>query len=78
MWRKKISYEKTWAGFKKVFAEDYHDILKLQCINATQPGFHGYNISIIMNGDISKALENLSTATNPEKYVLTQITSTIK
>ena len=78
IWCKKLSSEKTWAGFKKFFLEEHHDLYELKCVNANQVGFHGVNISIKIQYDINKELENLSMATTSGKYLLTQIISTIK
>ena len=66
------------AELKKFFVEEYPDIHELQHINATQAGLHGSKMDITMQYDIFKALENLAIATTTEKYLLTQITSTIK
>ena len=77
MWRKKLSSNKTWAGFNKLFAEEYHDLPKLQSISIIQAGFHGANMAIKMQEKISEELENLVMATASEKDVLTQLTSTI-
>ena len=63
MWRKKLSYDKTWAGFRKFFAEEYNNPRELQHINATQTGFHGANMAITMQYEIVEALENLAIAT---------------
>ena len=60
MWRKKLSYEKTWADFKKLFAEEYHDLFELECINVTQSGFRGLDIAIIIQENIVAALDNLA------------------
>ena len=48
MCHEKISSDKTRADFKKFFAEEYHDLQKLQHINTTQAVFHGYNMAITM------------------------------
>ena len=64
MWRKKLSSETTWAYFKKFFTEEYHGLRKLQCINATQAVFHGANMTITTQYNISKALDNLDMDTN--------------
>ena len=78
MWRKKLSYDKTWAGFKKFFAEEYNNTRELQHINTNQTWFHGANMAITIQDEIFEALENLDIATISEKYVLTQLTRTIK
>ena len=56
-----------WSSFKKFFTGDYHDLREIQFINATQAGFHGAIMSIIMQGDILKALDNLAMGTTTEK-----------
>ena len=56
MWHKKLSSDKTWAGFKKFFAEEYHDLRELQQINATQEGFYGANKDIAIQDDTTKEL----------------------
>ena len=56
IWRKNISSDKTWVGFNKLFAEEYHDLCELQCINAAQAGFHRSNMAITMQDRISEAL----------------------
>ena len=66
IWHKKISSEKTWSGFKKLFAEEYHDLQELKCINTTQAGFHGTNMDIKMQYNITDLLENLAMAKTPE------------
>ena len=76
MWHKKLSSDKTWAGFNNFFADEYHDLHKLQHINTTQAGFHGSNMAITMQGNIFEALENLAMDTISEIDVPTQITST--
>ena len=78
MWRNKLSCEKKWADLKKLFSEECRDTHKLQLINATQSGFHGANMAITTKYEIAEALEELAMAKNPEKYVHTQLTSTIK
>ena len=50
----------------------------MKCINATLARFYGDNMSIKAQDDIDEALDNLVMATNPEKDILTQLTSTIK
>ena len=69
MWIKKPSSEKTWAEFKKFFTKEYRDLRKIQCINATQAGFHGVNMAITMQYNITKTLDNLATATTSEKML---------
>ena len=78
MWRKNISSDKTWAEFNNFSAREYHNPHKLQHINATQASFHGANTTITMKDEISEASENLSMTINSEKYVITQLTITIK
>ena len=78
MWRNNLSSDKTWAGFKKFFADDYNDLRELQRINSTQAGCYGSNMDITMKDDIFEALENLAIATTPERDLLTQITRTTK
>ena len=56
----------TWEDFKKFFAGYYHDLCEIQPINATQVGFNGANMAIIMQKDISVELENLYMATTSE------------
>ena len=78
MWRRMISCEKTWADLKKLFSKECRDTHELQLINATQSGFHGSNMAITTKCGIAEALEELAMAKNSEKYVHTQLTSTIK
>ena len=78
MWRKKLSYEKLWSGFNKFFAEEYQDLRKLKRINANQVRFHGENMAITIQDNITKALDNLAMSTTTKQDVLTQLTSTIK
>ena len=77
MWRKKLSYEKMWADFKKFFAEDYHGLHKMQLLNANRAGFHGDNMTITVQYKIIESVDNLAMATTSEK-LHTQLTSTIK
>ena len=42
--------------FQEVFAEEYHDLRKLQRINTTQSGFHGANMVIKIQEEIHEAL----------------------
>ena len=62
MWRKNLSSEETLADFKNIFTEEYHYLSEFQHINTTQADFHGGNIAITMQDEISEALENLSMA----------------
>ena len=78
MWSKNLSSDKTWAGFKKFFADEYNDLRKLQHINSNQAGFYGSNMDITMQDDIFEALDNLAMATTSERDLLTQITRTTK
>ena len=78
MWRNNLSSDKTWAGFKKFFADEYNDLRELQNINSTQAGFYGSNMDITIQDDIFEALDNLSMATTSEIDLLTQITRTTK
>ena len=66
------------SGFKKFVAEEHQNLCKLQHINATQGGFYGANMVITTQDKISKALDNLSMATNSEKDILNHLTSTTK
>ena len=59
MWRNKLLSDKAWSDFNNLFAEEYHDLHKLQYINTTQAGFHLANTEIIMQEDISKSIENI-------------------
>ena len=63
MWRKNLSSDKTWAGFNKFFADEYHDLRELQRINTIHAGFCGANMAIIMQDKIFGVLENLYMAT---------------
>ena len=58
MWRKNPASDKTWANFRKFFAEEYHDLHEIQRINETLAGFHGTNMAIAIQDKISKSLEN--------------------
>ena len=62
MWHKKLSYDKTRSGIKKLFAEDYHYLHELQRTNATQSGFHGENMATKIQENFSEALKNLAMA----------------
>ena len=66
MWRKNLSYDKTWSDFKKLLAENYCDPCKLQHINVTQAGFCEANIAIKIQDYIVEALDNLAMATASE------------
>ena len=78
MWHNNILSDKTWAGFKNLFMEQYNDLRELQPILKNQTGFHGANMAITMQDNIVKALENLAMTTTSDKYVLTPLTSNIK
>ena len=78
MWHKKLSSEKTWDHSKEFLVEEYHAIRQIKRINTNQAGFHGSNMDIKIQDGINGALENLTMAKTPEKYVLTQLTRTIK
>ena len=68
---------KTWSSFKKLFAEEYHDLNKHEHMNANQAVFHGSGMGITMQDQIYEGLDNLVMSTTAEKDVLSHLTSTI-
>ena len=42
-WRKKAMAENTWAGFKIIFAEEYHDLVEETKVTKGDAGFNSAN-----------------------------------
>ena len=72
-WRKKATADKTWASFKQVFAEEYHNLVDETKVTNGNAGFHSAN----MMQDIGGALEHLYMAAVADKEIFTKLTEAV-
>ena len=61
--------KKTWIGFKKFFADKYHNFKLTQSLRAGQTGYNSTN-NVVQTGDIPSLLDNLAiTATLDQRHM---------
>ena len=52
--------EQIWIGFKKFFADEYHDLKITHKLSTGQTGYHNGN-DMVLTRDMSSVLDNLTT-----------------
>ena len=65
--------DKTWARFKNIFAEEYHDLVEETKFVTGDAGFHSTNRMQQIGG----ALEHLAMAEGSDRYIVTNLTEAV-
>ena len=73
---KKDVNQKMWIGFKKFFANEYHDLNLTQNLSVVHRGYHSVN-AVVPTGDIVSTLDNLAADATEEQSHVVQIVANI-
>ena len=69
-----MTADKTWASFKQVFVEEYHDLVEETKVTNRDSNFH----SAYSMQDIVGALEHLAMAEVANKYIVTKLIEAVE
>ena len=76
-WIENPTNEQMCIGFKKLFAEKYHDLKLVQTLGKGQTGYHSTN-SVVPTGYTASALNNLKMAATSDQSHANQMMVTIR
>ena len=69
-----MALERTWASFKQVFVDEYHELVEKTKVTSKDAGFHSTN----KMQDIGDALGHLAMSAMADKIIVTNTTKAVE